>query len=101
MNNPPIFCASAMQLVPMSNTPLPIRMANVDPGNDRRGLTVPERLLLFCLASKTDWQKVPGLTHATAQRMTVQGLIEPERTGTSLVLSPQGRAVFAALIANR
>src|ERR1019366_1129897 len=30
-------------------------------------LSVPERLLLFCLASGTDWQKA-GITHATAQQ---------------------------------
>jgi hypothetical protein len=29
-------------------------------------LTVPERVLLFCLASGTDWVKA-GVTHATAQ----------------------------------
>jgi hypothetical protein len=28
-------------------------------------LTVPERLLLFCLATNTDWQKA-GVPHATA-----------------------------------
>jgi hypothetical protein len=61
-------------------------------------LTVPERLLLFCLASNTDWQKVPGLTHATAQRLIARGLIERERTGTSLVLTKEGRAVLAALL---
>jgi hypothetical protein len=38
-------------------------------------LTVPERLLLFCLASDTDWQAA-SITHATAQHMLVRGLIE-------------------------
>jgi hypothetical protein len=38
-------------------------------------LTVPERLLLFCLASDTDWQAA-SVTHATAQHMLVRGLIE-------------------------
>jgi hypothetical protein len=35
-------------------------------------LTVPERLLLFCLASDTDWQAA-SITHATAQHMMVRG----------------------------
>jgi hypothetical protein len=39
------------------------------------GLTIPERLLLFCLASNTDWQAA-SITHATAQHMMVRGLIE-------------------------
>jgi hypothetical protein len=39
------------------------------------GLNVPERLLLFCLASGTDWQK-GGITHATAQHMMICGLID-------------------------
>jgi hypothetical protein len=38
-------------------------------------LTVPERLLLFCLASGTDWQAA-SITHATAQQMMVRGLIK-------------------------
>jgi hypothetical protein len=37
-------------------------------------LTVPERLLLFCLASAADWQA--SITHATAQHLMVRGLIE-------------------------
>ena len=35
-------------------------------------LTVPERILLFCLASDTDWQAA-SVTHATAQHMMVRG----------------------------
>ena len=34
-------------------------------------LTVPERVLLFCLASGTNWVKA-GVTHATAQHMFVR-----------------------------
>jgi hypothetical protein len=36
---------------------------------------VSERVLLFCLASDTDWQRA-GVTHTTAQHMMVRGLIE-------------------------
>jgi hypothetical protein len=31
------------------------------------GLTVPERVLLFCLATDTDWRKA-GVTHSTEAR---------------------------------
>jgi hypothetical protein len=60
-------------------------------------LTVPERILLFCLASETDWQKA-GVTHATAQHMMVRGLIERDRAATRFTLTEQGRAVLNALI---
>jgi hypothetical protein len=59
-------------------------------------LTVPERLLLFCLASNTDWQKA-GITHATAQHMMVRGLIE-RQAATGYLLTEQGRAVLAAVL---
>jgi hypothetical protein len=34
-------------------------------------LTVPERVLLFCLASDTDWVKA-GVSHSIAQHMLVR-----------------------------
>jgi hypothetical protein len=64
------------------------------------GLTVPERVLLFCLASDTDWQRA-GVTHATAQQMMIRGLIEREGNAGAYVLSDQGRQVLAALLAKR
>jgi hypothetical protein len=60
------------------------------------GLTVPERVLLFCLASDTDWQRA-GVTHATAQQMMIRGLIERHAAG-SFTLTDQGRAVLEALM---
>ena len=56
-------------------------------------LTVPERLLLFCLASDTDWQRA-GVSHATAQHMMVRGLIERDQAATRFALTDQGRAVL-------
>jgi hypothetical protein len=44
-------------------------------------LTAFERVLLFCLASNTDWTKA-GVRHVTAQTMLVRRLIE--RTGRPL-----------------
>jgi hypothetical protein len=60
--------------------------------------TVPERILLFCSASETDWQAA-SITHATAQRMMVRRLIERDQGATRYVLTVQGRAVLAALLA--
>ena len=60
------------------------------------GLAVPERVLLFCIASATDWQKA-GITHATAQHMMVRGLIDRQAAG-SFTLTEQGRAVLEALM---
>ena len=59
-------------------------------------LTVPESILLFCLATDTDWQKA-SVTHATAQHMMVRGLIERE-AASQFKLTHQGRAVLAALL---
>jgi len=49
-------------------------------------LTVPERILLFCLASDTDWQAA-SITHTTAQHMMVRGLIERDRAATRFALT--------------
>jgi hypothetical protein len=58
-------------------------------------LGIPERLLLFCIASKTEWERVVLRTTVTA--MVVRGLIERAPAG-ELALTKQGRAVFAALL---
>jgi hypothetical protein len=60
------------------------------------GLSVSERVLLFCLASATDWQRA-GVTHATTQQMMIRGLIEREAAG-SFSLTDQGRAALEALM---
>ena len=39
-----------------SKTPSTLREALRQPENVAAGLSVPERLLLFCIASHTDWQ---------------------------------------------
>jgi hypothetical protein len=48
------------------------------------GLIVPERVLLFCLASNTDWQRA-GVTQVCAQQMMIRGLVD--RQGSSYVLT--------------
>jgi hypothetical protein len=61
------------------------------------GLTVPERMLLFCLASGTDWQRA-GIAALTAQQMMIRGLVEREGGAGAYVLTDEGRAVLAALL---
>jgi hypothetical protein len=51
-------------------------------------LMVPERVLLFCVASNTDWAKA-GVTGATAQHLHVRGLIE-RAEGHPGALCPDG-----------
>jgi hypothetical protein len=62
--------------------------------------TVPERVLLFCLASHTDWQKA-GVTRATAQHMMVRGS-DRERGATRYApLTDQGRAIAGGVARER
>ena len=49
--------------------------ARPSPAKIASDLRVPERVMLFCLASGTDWERA-GVTHATAQQMLVRGLID-------------------------
>jgi regulation of enolase protein 1 (concanavalin A-like superfamily) len=58
-------------------------------------LTVLERVLLFCLASDTNWVKA-GVTHSTAQQL-VRNLVERNHA-TDFALTDQGRSVLDALI---
>jgi hypothetical protein len=60
-------------------------------------LNIPERLLLFCVASGTDWEHA-GITGATVTAMVVRGMIARD-AGGGLTLTPQGRAAFDALLA--
>jgi hypothetical protein len=61
-------------------------------------LSVPERLLLFCLASGTEWQKV--VNQSAVKRMVVHGLVNRDAVGR-LELTPQGRAALDALLHRR
>jgi hypothetical protein len=61
-------------------------MTKPTPQSIAAALTVSERLLLFCLATDTDWQAA-SITHATAQHMMVRGLIERDPGATRFVLT--------------
>jgi hypothetical protein len=61
-------------------------MVNPTAASIAADLTVPERILLFCLATDTDWQEA-SITHAMAQQMMVRGLVERDRGATRHVLT--------------
>jgi hypothetical protein len=44
-------------------------------------LSIPERVLLFCVASDTDWQHT-GITGTTVTAMIVRGIIQPMQGGS-------------------
>ena len=52
-------------------------------------LSVPERVLLFCLASGTSWQKA-GVTERTISVMVVKGMIDRDALGHPSI-TKQGR----------
>jgi hypothetical protein len=54
------------------------------------------RVLLFCLASGTEWAKA-GVTGATATMRLVRGLVERDSTG-GLKMTLQRHEVFKVLI---
>jgi hypothetical protein len=61
-------------------------------------LSIPERQLLFCIASKTDWKKV-GITPATVMVMVSRGLVARD-PASEHYFTEEGRAVFKALVAD-
>jgi hypothetical protein len=56
----------------------------------------PERIMLFCLASGTDWERY--VTHATALHLLVRGLIARDPGPARFKLTPLGRDVLAELL---
>jgi hypothetical protein len=71
--------------------------ARPSPAKIASDLRVPERMMLFCLASGTDWERA-GVTHATAQQLLVRGLIDRHQSAGRFKLLPLGRDVLAALL---
>jgi hypothetical protein len=66
------------------------------PAEAAKALSVPERLLLFCIASGTDWTKA-GTTGETVTAVVVKGLIDRDAAGT-LALTDRGRVVLRAML---
>jgi len=67
------------------------------PADSAARLSVQERLLLFCLASGTDWRRA-GVSAAAATQLLVRDLICRETSAARFRLSPLGWKVFAALV---
>jgi hypothetical protein len=60
-------------------------------------LTAPERILLFCIASGTEWKRA-GITGETVRAMIlVRGLVLSDRLGR-LSLTKQGQDTLDALL---
>ena len=55
---------------------------------------MPERILLFCIGSGSDWQKRPRITGTT---VTIRGFVELDAIG-GLTLTVEGRAVLGELL---
>jgi Mn-dependent DtxR family transcriptional regulator len=63
-------------------------------------LSTPERLLLFCFASGTEWKRA-GVTQSTVTAMIVRhGLIQRDPLGR-LSLTKQGRDTLDTLLQRR
>jgi hypothetical protein len=60
-------------------------------------LDVQERILLFCLASRTDWKQA-GITPKTVAGMLVKFLVTVTWASHQLVLTDAGRAALRALL---
>jgi hypothetical protein len=61
-------------------------------------LAVPERLLLFCVASDTDPRQA-GITSRTIELLMIKGLIQ--RNDSGLALTALGSATIDALVSGR
>ena len=59
-------------------------------------LRVSERMLLFCVASNTDW-KHPAIPGEIVATMVVKGLIDRD-AGGALTLTDRGRTVLRAML---
>jgi hypothetical protein len=75
-------------------------MADEDLRATGKGLSGPERVLLFCLASGTDWQNV-GVIPTTVQRLTDLCLIESAGDAGNYALTDEGRGVLTTLLAEQ
>jgi hypothetical protein len=60
-------------------------------------LSVQERILLFCLASGTDWQRA-GVNVGAATLLMVRNLVERDQSPARFRLTSFGVKVLAALV---
>jgi hypothetical protein len=57
----------------------------------------PERIMLFCLASGTNWH-MAGVTYAMTRHLLFRGLIARDQSAGRFRLTPLGRDVLAELL---
>ena len=65
-------------------------------GEPMADLSTPERVLLFCVASGTEWERA-GVTGSTVTAMIVRGLLQRDPLG-QLSLTKDGRAALKSLV---
>jgi hypothetical protein len=68
------------------------RFRDLDPTD----LSIPERVLLFCVASGTEWERA-GVTGPEVTAAIVRGLVQRDPAG-QLWLTKEGRTTFKELI---
>jgi hypothetical protein len=66
------------------------------PTPDVNALTTRQRILLFCIASGTNWQRA-GITSEVVTALIVRGLLIRDERG-HLALTDNGRAALRALL---
>ena len=66
------------------------------PSDAAMGLTVRERIIMFCAASETDWVHA-GVPAETITHVVVKGLVSRDRVG-HIALTDRGRAVLRAML---
>jgi hypothetical protein len=66
------------------------------PAEAAKALSVPERLLLFCVASETDWRHAK-IAERLVTEAVVKGLITRDAAGV-LAVTDRGRAVLRAML---
>ena len=66
------------------------------PAAAAEALPVRERVLLFCIASRTEWQKA-GVNGAVVTSALVKGLVDRDAAG-ALALTDRGHAVLRAML---
>jgi hypothetical protein len=60
-------------------------------------LTVQERVLLFCVASRTDWSRA-GVSAGAATQLLIRNLVARDPSPSRYKLTPWGRKVLATLV---
>jgi hypothetical protein len=86
-----------MEVVAVGVLPYDAPMAKLKmPAEVAAALSVRERVLLFCIASGTDWL-LARITEETVITMLLKGLVQRDTTGR-LSLTDRGRDVLQAML---